>query len=53
MGRKKIHLTEVGKATAQNKYAMSYYERNKKIIKDKAKKKYELRKNLQSNNGES
>jgi hypothetical protein len=50
MGRKKKYLTDEEKHIAQNEYAMSYYEKNKDIIKEKAKKKYELRKNLQSNN---
>lgn len=50
MGRKRKYFTEEEKKIAQNRYAMSYYERNKDVIKEKANKKYELRKNLQSNN---
>lgn len=40
MGRKRKYFTEEEKQAAQNSYAMSYYERNKDIIKEKAKKKY-------------
>ena len=43
MGRKKKYFTEEEKQLAQNSYAMSYYERNKDIIKEKAKKKYHER----------
>ena len=53
MGRKKKYLTAEEKRIAQNEYAMSYYEKNKDIIKEKAKIKYELRKNLQRDNRES
>jgi hypothetical protein len=53
MGRSKLYFTDIEKRCAQNRYAMTYYENNKDIIKEKAKKKYELRKNLQSNNRES
>jgi hypothetical protein len=40
MGRKKKYFTEEESKIAQNQYAMSYYERNKDIIKEKAKKRY-------------
>lgn len=53
MGRKKKYLTDEAKRIAQNEYAMSYYEKNKDMIKEKARKKYELQKDLRSNNSTS
>jgi hypothetical protein len=53
MGRKKKYLTDEAKRIAQNEYAMSYYEKNKDIIKEKARKKYELQKDLRSNSRSS
>ena len=46
MGRKKKYQTPDEKRIAQNEHAMAYYEKNKDIIKEKARKRYELRKNL-------
>lgn len=43
MGRKKKYFTDEEKKMAQNSYASSYYERNKDVIKEKAKKKYHER----------
>ena len=43
MGRKKKYFTKEEKQIAKNQYAMSYYERNKDIIKEKAKKRYHER----------
>jgi hypothetical protein len=51
MGRKKKYLSVEEKRFAQNKYAMMYYEKNKELVKEKARKKYELQKNLHANNG--
>jgi len=50
MGRRKKYLTDEDRRLAQNEYAMMYYEKNKDIIKEKARKKYELQKNLRSDN---
>jgi hypothetical protein len=51
MGRKKKYSTLEEKKAAQNKWAREYYERNKEIIDNKAKEKYNERKrnNLQDN----
>jgi hypothetical protein len=40
MGRKKKYNTLEEKRVAQNKWAKEYYERNKDLIDNKAKKKY-------------
>jgi hypothetical protein len=53
MGRKAKYITPEEKRQAQNEYAQSYYDRNKEMIKEKARKKYELSKHIQSNNTES
>ena len=50
MGRKKKHMTMDDQRVAQNGYAMSYYERNKEKIKQKAKSKYHESKRNQRGN---
>lgn len=50
MGRKRIYQTEEEKRIAKNKTYMRFYERNKaRIRKEKLKKYYENKRNIQNN----
>jgi len=54
MGRLKKYKTEQEKVEAQRLWAKEYYHRNKEVINKKTMEKYyELRKNIQSDSGES
>ena len=54
MGRLKKYKTEQEKTDAQRLWSKEYYYRNKeKINKKTMEKYYELRKNIQTNSGES
>lgn len=48
MGRKKKYNTEEDKLEAQRRWNMEYYHRNKEILKENARKRYEQR----NSNGE-
>lgn len=50
MGRKKKYNTEEERINAQRRWNMEYYHRNKDKIKEKAKERYEERRN--NSNGE-
>jgi len=54
MGRLKKYKTEEEKKEAQRLWALEYYYRNKELINKKTMEKYyELRKDIQSDNGKS